>query len=354
MGMIGLLKPDLDDNNRRKAVETHIPKLLQEIAEAFIRSAKNQRLSPESLRTKLEAAPDLPLARMGLDMYASYQHSLEYRGAVDFDDLIVLALKTLESEPDLLDRLRYRWPYILEDEAQDSSLLQEQILRKLSGDGDLPPDEVNWVRVGDPNQAIYETFTTANPRFLREFLKRRDVEVHDLPNSGRFSGSIIRLANYLAEWAHTQHPVEAVREALQPLPCILPVPPGDPQPMQPDDPRQIVPYLKECDPDKEIQQVASSMGKWLGEHPDGTVAALAPTNFRAEQLVDELKRRGLPYNDNLLRASSTARTTVKGFQALLAYLCALFRLWLLFLSISWSFLSVSSKLWYLRCWPWYS
>jgi superfamily I DNA/RNA helicase len=35
-------------------------------------------------------------------------------------------------DEEYLERLRYRFPYILEDEAQDSSLLQEQILRLLA------------------------------------------------------------------------------------------------------------------------------------------------------------------------------------------------------------------------------
>ncbi|NIP85784.1 MAG: UvrD-helicase domain-containing protein, partial [Planctomycetales bacterium] len=60
------------------------------------------------------------------------------------------------------------WPYILEDEAQDSSRLQEEILRKLAGKGG------NWVRVGDPNQAIFETFTTADPKYLRDFMAKAD------------------------------------------------------------------------------------------------------------------------------------------------------------------------------------
>ena len=70
---------------------------------------------------------------MGNEIYAGYQRALAYRGAVDFDDLIRLALLALESDSRLLERLRYRWPYILEDEAQDSSALQEQILSLLSG-----------------------------------------------------------------------------------------------------------------------------------------------------------------------------------------------------------------------------
>ncbi len=103
---------------------------------------------------------------MGAAIYADYQRALAYRGAVDFDDLIRLALQALESDEALLLRLRQRWPYILEDEAQDSSRLQERILRTLAG------PTGNWVRVGDPNQAIFETFTTASPEHLRRFLRR--------------------------------------------------------------------------------------------------------------------------------------------------------------------------------------
>ena len=52
---------------------------------------------------------------------------------MDFDDLIRLALTLLESDEEFLERLRYRYPYILEDEAQDSSQTQERILSLLSG-----------------------------------------------------------------------------------------------------------------------------------------------------------------------------------------------------------------------------
>ncbi|NJL57475.1 UvrD-helicase domain-containing protein [bacterium] len=76
-----------------------------------------------------------------------------------FQDLIRLASKALDQDADYTRRLRHRWPYILEDEAQDSSQLQEKIIAQLVG------DTGSWVRVGDPNQAIYETFTTANPEF---------------------------------------------------------------------------------------------------------------------------------------------------------------------------------------------
>jgi DNA helicase-2/ATP-dependent DNA helicase PcrA len=81
---------------------------------------------------------------MGYSIYAAYQQALKYRGAVDFEDLIRLAYKVLKNNPDYLAKLRRRWPVILEDEAQDSSLIQEKLLSLLCG------DDGNWVRVGDP------------------------------------------------------------------------------------------------------------------------------------------------------------------------------------------------------------
>ena len=117
----------------------------------------------------------LPLATMCYEIYEQYERGLRYRGAVDFQDLIRLALKVLTVDGDYLLRLRKRFPYILEDEAQDSSKLQEEILGKLAG------NDGNWVRVGDPNQAIYETFTTANPELLRNFIDRADVVGKTLP-----------------------------------------------------------------------------------------------------------------------------------------------------------------------------
>ena len=70
---------------------------------------------------------------MGLAIYTDYQRALSYRGAVDYDDLIRLALEALQLDGEYLKRLQARWPFILEDEAQDSSRLQEKILRLLAG-----------------------------------------------------------------------------------------------------------------------------------------------------------------------------------------------------------------------------
>jgi DNA helicase-2/ATP-dependent DNA helicase PcrA len=276
-----------------------LPQLAGNLALSFIRSAKDRRLTPEILKERLGDLP-LPLARMGCAIYADYQRALAYRGAVDFDDLIRLALSCLEQDPAYLERLRLAWPYILEDEAQDSSNLQEEILRLLAG------AQGNWVRVGDPNQAIFETFTTASPEHLRRFLADPDVMPRAMPNSGRSTQGIIDLANRLIVWSQKAHPQEAVRGALA-EPLIEPAPPGDPQPNPTDDPDAIQLFQRKLTPLEEIQAVAISLSRWLPEHPEETVAVLVPRNQRGFELVDELRRRNLPYTDTLLRSTTATR-----------------------------------------------
>ncbi len=309
------LDAEMDEGKSNWVRREQLPELVKGVALSFIRYAKDLQLTPEFLQARLEQIPvPLPLAEMGLAMYADYQRSLAYRGGVDFDDLIRLALLALRSDEAYLDRLRYRWPYILEDEAQDSSRLQEEILRLLSaGTG-------NWVRVGDPNQAIYETFTTADPSFLRNFLKEKGVLERQLPESGRSTASIIRLANHLVEWTKDKHPVEAVRDALSGPPFIRPTGPGDPQPNPPDQPEKIFLASQKLTPQEEIRVVADLLARWLPENQDATVAVLVPRNARGFELADELRRRKIEVEDSLLRSSASTRFSAGVLANLLRYL----------------------------------
>lgn len=292
---------DVDLNSSRYTQKQWLD-LVNSLARSFIRQAKDLQLLPADLQRLMEdIGQPHPLLQLGAEIYTDYQRSLNYRSAVDFSDLIRLALQALQTDSEYQRRLHYRWPFILEDEAQDSSSLQEQILRALVG-----PDG-NWVRVGDPNQAIYETFTTASPRFLRDFLREPGVVARSLPNSGRSTRSIIRLANTLIKWTNAAHPVPGLRDALS-RPLIQPTPPGDPQPNPPDDPNGI--YLMEqgYEAEKEIETVAKSLKRWLPEHEDWTVAVLTSRNERGAKIVEELKKREIPYVE-LLQSSQSTRTT---------------------------------------------
>jgi DNA helicase-2/ATP-dependent DNA helicase PcrA len=309
------LNPLIEDTKMDWAKREQLPELVKDVALSFIRFAKDHRYTPERLRELIKQLPiPLPLAEMGLEMYENYQNALVYRGAVDFDDLIRLALYALEWDAALLERLRHRWPYILEDEAQDSSLLQEGILKLLTGENG------NWVRVGDPNQAIYATFTTANPDYLRDFINQPAVIQKELPNSGRSTLELINLANHLVLWTNNEHPNEIIRNALQSSPLIEPTSRDDPQPNPPDDQTYIYISSQKFTPAAEIQAVADSLMRWLPDHQDSTVAVLTPRNLRAFDLVDELRKRNIAYHDDLLRSSSATRFSAGSLGHILRYL----------------------------------
>ncbi len=320
------LSLDLEEGKRDWVRRSQWPRLVSSIALSFIRQAKDLQITPPELRDRLDKFPQqLPLVEMGWAIYADYQRALVYRGAVDFDDLIRLALRALELDEEYLQRLRARWPYILEDEAQDSSELQERILRLLAGQGPSTVSEAasgqsdNWVRVGDPNQAIYETFTTASPEFLRSFLKEANVQPRELPNSGRSTQSIINLANYLTDWTQGEHPVQEVRRALAAPPYIEPTPPGDPQPNPDDDPRKVHLASQKLTPGDELRAVVDSLARWLPGHQDETVAVLVPRNDRGFALASELKKRGLDYVE-LLRSTRSTRETAGALSNIVSYL----------------------------------
>jgi DNA helicase-2/ATP-dependent DNA helicase PcrA len=162
--------------------------------------------------------------------------------------------------------------------------------------------------VGDPNQAIYETFTTADPELLRSYIGEEDgVSVVELPESGRSQPAIFQLANHLIEWVQDEHPVMEVRSALAP-PFIRPTRQGDPQQNPPMNRAGVRLELRDLTPDQELVHVADSLKEWLPDNGDRTVAVLSPRNKRGFELVDLLKKRRLPHVE-LLRSTRTTRET---------------------------------------------
>ena len=305
------IKPEYLQNPRR--IEQALLDDAVDVANAVIRVAKELPAAPHELQRRLERQSGTwPLLAFGLHIYADYERSLATRGAVDFDDLILLALRALEADEGYLERLRARWPFILEDEAQDSSLAQERMLRLLTaGHG-------NWVRVGDPNQAINTTFTSADTRFLQRFLAENPELARDLPNSGRSAQPILDLANELIRWSRVEHPVLPISLALA-EPTIEPTPPGDPQPNPEPGTPPVYFHPVALAPEKETEMVVRSLQRYLPQNGERTVAVLAPDNARGFALVEALKLAGLQFDDGLLRSDSGTRATAQALATVLTY-----------------------------------
>ncbi len=300
--------------------------LVQRTAKAFIRTAKNERFRPEAIVERLEnkrleiedESPHLPISQSPLlnmlaGIYGRYQTILDRQGALDFDDLIWQAADLLRQRTGLVEELRLRWPYVLEDEAQDSVPLQEILLEQLTGENG------NWVRVGDPNQAITSTFTAAHPRFFNAFTDREDVVTLPLPNSGRSAPYIIGAANAMLDWVIDKHPVPEVRRHTFRRQHIEPTPPGDAQPNPPNHEAEIRIKVYSHREDEELPGVARKAINQAKQQPEQTLAILVPTNnvgyFMAE-LLDELDAD----YDNLLRGGTREREIAAAMHAILAIL----------------------------------
>lgn len=307
--------------------------ITENTAQAFIRTAKNQRYAPQhvldrlyksdistetfdttpgsiSPKTEYEIPATTPLMMMMAGIYQRYQSSLINLGALDYDDLIWRAADLLEQRPDMVAELRQRWPYVLEDEAQDSVPLQEILLDSLVG------SDGNWVRVGDPNQAITSTFTAADPQFFNNFIERPDVQALPLPNSGRCAPKIYKAANRIVHWVCDQHPVEEVRRFTFRPQEILPTPPGDAQPNPPDSEAKMTIKVYQHREEEEVPTISRLAMQFAKTNPQDTLAILVPTNEMGHNVSLHLDELGASY-DNLLRGSKREREIAAVLQAIL-------------------------------------
>ncbi|MBU6429820.1 MAG: ATP-dependent helicase, partial [Cyanobacteria bacterium REEB65] len=165
--------------------------------------------------------------------------------------------------PEILEHYHSRIRFVLEDEAQDSTPLQNRLLELLaSGHGNL-------VRVGDPNQAILASFTSNDPRFFREFCSRSLTVA--MAESSRSARPILELANSLVAIAQL-HPDPVVRQALGGDP-ILPATAGPQNPTEAQLAWTVYPGKTE-----EIAGVLTAVRQHLRDHPDHTCAILCFTN----------------------------------------------------------------------------
>ena len=139
--------------------------LVKQVAEQVGSGGDASKLAHAISRAKADGLmADLPadVARVS----AGYENALAETGAVDFDDLVVRAVRILEQSPQALAPARQRCQHLLVDEYQDINRSQYRLVRLLApGDG---PGSL--CAVGDPDQAIYG-FRGSDPAYFARFAK---------------------------------------------------------------------------------------------------------------------------------------------------------------------------------------
>lgn len=112
---------------------------------AAISDAKNKLLFASDFRKQ---ARDFYQQKVA-DVYEYYEHELRKNNALDFDDLLLVAVKLLQSNEAVLDKYSKRFRYVMIDEYQDTNHAQ-YLLAKL-----LASHWKNIAVVGDADQSIY-------------------------------------------------------------------------------------------------------------------------------------------------------------------------------------------------------
>ena len=121
------------------------------------------------------------------NFYYTYNSYLKENNLVDYDDMLCYAVQILEENPDIRNYYQNLCQYVIEDEAQDSTDIQQKLITLLIGKNN------NLVRCGDINQAITSTFTNSNPASFRNYIKQnKKVE---MISSQRCSKPVYTLAN---------------------------------------------------------------------------------------------------------------------------------------------------------------
>ena len=113
--------------------------------QAMISGWKNRLIQPEEARR----SADTTFESVAAQIYEEYQLLLEMQNSLDFDDMLMLVYRLFTEHPDVLERYRDHYRYLLIDEYQDTNAAQFTIVKQLAG------DRRNLCVVGDDDQSIY-------------------------------------------------------------------------------------------------------------------------------------------------------------------------------------------------------
>ncbi|MFA0745006.1 MAG: hypothetical protein LASZOEIN_001809 [Candidatus Fervidibacter sp.] len=233
---------------------------------AAISDAKTEMVSPEEL---LEIA-ETPFQQVVARVYRRYQESLRQSKAVDFDDLLLLALKMLQENPQVADYYQTRFLHVLVDEYQDVNKPQHELTLLLSA------KNRNLFVIGDDDQNIY-SWRGSDVRLMLELPKRfPDLQIFTLERNYRSTQTILDTAWHVIK--HNKHRHEkklrAVREKGEPV--VL---------------------FRSQDDYEEAAFVASVVNQWVseGKYRYKDFAVIYRINAQSRPFEETFLRWGIPY-----------------------------------------------------------
>lgn len=229
-----------------------------------ISSAKSLKQTPEDIA---KDATD-PVSERFAVVYERYQARLLEANALDFDDLLLEAVRLLFHDATTRERIQNRYEFVMVDEYQDTNRTQYDLMKLLAG------ERRNITVVGDEDQSIYG-WRGANIRNILDF--ERDfpgaVTIR-LEQNYRSTGNVLSAAG-----AVVANNTERIGKTLW-----TEAPAGD----------KITLY-EAPDAENEALWIADMIQARLGTDPRAHVAVLYRTNSQSRQIEEALRRYGRKY-----------------------------------------------------------
>ncbi len=228
--------------------------------------AKNRMETPESFLEKGSGSRDQLVG----SVWQRYQEFLTRTRALDFDDLLLEAVRLLREHDGVRSHYRKRYRHILVDEYQDTNHPQYEIVKQIGG------EHRNVCVVGDDDQSIYGWRGADIQKILGFHRDFAGAKIVRLQTNYRSTRPILEAANKVIRKNASRH--EKALESAR----------GD---------GEAVRFVRLKDETSEAQFVVEEMRKLLrlGEAKPADFAILCRTQMQFRPFEAELRGNGLPY-----------------------------------------------------------
>ncbi len=231
---------------------------------AAISNAKNELIWPEQFR------PSSYFEEIAGRVYERYNQILRANNALDFDDLLMEAVRLLQENQAVRDRLQDKYLHVLVDEFQDTNIAQYALVKLISG------KHRNLFCVGDPDQSIYAWRGADYRNVLRLQEDFADLSVIALDQNYRSTQTILDAAMSVIKRNPNRRHIKLFTERGQGPKIVL---------------RELY------NEDEEAQYVVDTITELLAQKAAeaGEIAVMYRMNAQSRALEDAFVRAGMPY-----------------------------------------------------------
>src|SRR5882762_2384084 len=232
-----------------------------------ISAAKNRGEDAEAFTARAQFIDErrASIARV----FQLYEEHLHKNNALDFDDLLIKAVRLLRDVTEVREKYNERFRYLLVDEYQDTNSLQFALIRLLT------EKQQNICVVGDPDQSIYR-WRGADIKNILKFEEHfPSAKVIRLEENYRSTQNILDVASGVI-----RHNIERKEKALWTQNTA----------------GEKIRYYQALDAESEARFVSGKIQEHLRAEPDIRAAVLYRTNSQSRVFEEAMRRASLSYN----------------------------------------------------------